>query len=803
MGVETNSFLNVAASAFVLRSLMLCSLLHAGAAPKIPLKADFMKTTTYRWLQKAVLESRVLDSMEDLSTWKLENLQATGVIGLASRPVFEGSFSLKLECPTTGEKILGDRYFGFARVHRVIDREDWSQWNRVSFWVYPDMPGHHNISLLTVLHNDGKQKVPDRYGKMGMNYVLVRNREWNHVVWEIANLPRETVTSFELQYRMQGNEPGAAEKAVFYFDKLALEKVDADQYEGWNVAHGRIAYSHVGYLPGLRKTALGSNLDAATFELIDVGTGQVVFSGNVRTEQAVTGTFQIMDFSLFNEPGQYFVRVGDLQTQPFRIDAGVWEETIWAILNFFYTERCGIRIPGVHESCHRDWLGKHGDQTIIINGGWHDAGDLSQGLTNTGEGVYAMFALAEHLACRKVLPELQGQLVAEATWGLDWVMKTRFPDGARIHWATHDRWTNGIIGDSDDQMAQAAISRIGSYRAAAAEGIAARVLKDDPQLAKRSLQMALADWETAEKATPGDNRRRGRPIELAAFGAHAALELFKTTGEETYADRAVELAGILLDSQEREVLPGLDERITGFFYESPRKERILRYDHLSEQQMPVMVLAELCRTLPEHRNCPKWREAADLYSKDYVQAMARYSGPYNMLAASLYTEEDAQNPSPRSDMTSESYVAQVKNGVKVGTQHYVRRFPVWFQFRGSNGVLMSETVGLAATATLRQDRDVLSLVQEQLMWMVGRNPFGQSTVFGVGYDYAPQYSAMYGDHVGSTAVGIQSRHDHDTPYWPAENCHNWKETWVHPAVRWLQVMRYLGEALAHDDSSEM
>jgi hypothetical protein len=25
---------------------------------------------------------------------------------------------------------------------------------------------------------------------MGVNYVILKNQEWNHIVWEIANLPR-------------------------------------------------------------------------------------------------------------------------------------------------------------------------------------------------------------------------------------------------------------------------------------------------------------------------------------------------------------------------------------------------------------------------------------------------------------------------------------------------------------------------------------------------------------------------------------------------------------------------------------
>jgi len=48
-------------------------------------------------------------------------------------------------------------------------------------------------------------------------------------------------------------------------------------------------------------------------------------------------------------------------------------------INFLYAERCGMAIPGVHGICHRDWTVVHDNQRIVINGGWHDAGDLTQG----------------------------------------------------------------------------------------------------------------------------------------------------------------------------------------------------------------------------------------------------------------------------------------------------------------------------------------------------------------------------------------------------------------------------------------
>jgi hypothetical protein len=61
-------------------------------------------------------------------------------------------------------------------------------------------------------------------------------------------------------------------------------------------------------------------------------------------------------------------------------------------------------------------------------------------------------------------------------------------------------------------------------------------------------------------------------------------------------------------------------------------------------------------------------------------------------------------------------------------------------------------------------------------------------MYGEGYDYAPQYTAMSGDLAGSLPVGIQSLRERDLPYWPTSNCYNYKEVWVHPSARWLAIL---------------
>jgi hypothetical protein len=138
--------------------------------------------------------------------------------------------------------------------------------------------------------------------------------------------------------------------------------------------------------------------------------------------------------------------------------------------------------------------------------------------------------------------------------------------------------------------------------------------------------------------------------------------------------------------------------------------------------------------------------------------------------------------------TREAYRAQVLAGMPLGGEWYLRAFPVWFARRGNYGVLLSQAKALAAGARLLGDSAALDLAQRQAQWVVGRNPFVQSTLYGEGYDWAQQYSVSSGDFVGSLPVGMQSRGVTDLPYWPSQNMYVYKEVWVHSASRWLWLM---------------
>lgn len=759
---------------------------------RMPMPVDYENAAESRWLKKPILESRLLDDMEAPATWAYSG---PGRMEFTTERCKDGKQSVRLISPTfvDGPGVPKGWVLGHAFLRRDFAREDWSQYNRLSFWVYPTLPGFNTISMLVMLYNNGETEGGPGLPTQGpLNYIVLKPNQWNHVVWEIPHLTRDKVTAIDFHYRLQGNEPGAATVVCFDFDHLELQKVDADHYEGWNVAPGRIAFCHSGYRPGSSKTAVASDLPTANFKLIEADSGKTVLDKPIRAEETRLGKYQVLDFSDVREPGTYVLQAGDVKTPPFRIGDDIWDRTIWKTLNFFYCERCGFEVPGIHKVCHADFQMVHGEKKMIVNGGWHDAGDLSQGTCNTSLSAYAMLSLAEKL--RNDDPKLAQRMIEEARWGLDWILKTSFGDGFRVSFAQMDRWTDGVVGTQDDVTTEAQnlwcpltpiVHTNVPYTTATMEALAARMFKDsDPALAARCLEAARNDWHFAVENADAPR------LDFASAGALASVEMFKTTGEQSYADRAVELADVILACQQREAMPW-DVPLSGFFYTDTKKDQILHYFHAGQDQAPIVALAELCTTFPDHPNWMKWYSAVVLYS-EYLKTLAEFTAPYGMMPASVYRLDECE---------TDWYRDQVKEGIRLADGYYLRLFPVWDTTpqngRGNNGIILSQAKALSTAARLRNDPKLIELCERQLQWVVGRNPFCQSLMCGEGYDYSPFYAALSGNMVGAVPVGIQTCMNRDVPYWPTSNCYVSKEVWVFPPARWLWIMQdMLGSARA-------
>jgi hypothetical protein len=780
--------------------LCLLPLALGAQLPRRPLMPiEFVRSAELGWLQKPVLASHVLDDFSHPSVWRSSGTASLTFPDSARRGgmrVLRVDMQMFRDAPAPTQNRLST-----VNIQRDFAGEDWSGYNRLSMWVRADYSGVPAVPLIIALRNDGVEKVPDRYDREGTHHVTLKGGGWQQVVWEIDPLPRDKVMRLEVGYFVNRMLAGSTDRVAFEIGQLELQKVEPDHHTGWNVAPGRIAFSHTGYQSGLSKTAIASDLTATEFELVkvdDTAFGETVLRKPVRAVKSVKGDFQALDFSEVNAPGRYLLRAGSVTTRPFAIGPDIWKGTIWKALNFFYGNRCGFDVPGVHGVDHLDWFAEHAGKRITMSGGWHDAGDLSQGVINTGEAAYSMFALAERLDSLGDDPALVARLLEEARWGLAWTMRVRFPGGARVAFGSHNYWTNNVAGDADDRVVVAKNNPNANYIAAAAEALAYRVLrKRDPALAARALRTAEEDWryaivgveDASTRHTPAFAATR---MELASIGITASLELYRATGKKLYADNAVELGRIVLASQQ--VTPvGSSFPLSGFFYSGPDRDTLFHQFHRGNDQAPIVALSQLVTVLPRHAERASWYAAIERYA-EYQKKTAETTAPYGVLPAYVYRVSDTVEVPLTGALhgaTRAAYAAQVRSGVAMGDGWYLRAFPVWFARRGNYGPLLSQAKALAVASRLRGDSAGLDLAQRQLQWVIGRNPFGQSTMYGEGYDWSQQYSVSSGDLVGSLPVGMQSWRDTDLPFWSGQNMYVYKEVWVHSTSRWLWIMEEL------------
>lgn len=201
----------------------------------------------------------------------------------------------------------------------------------------------------------------------------------------------------------------------------------------------------LGYRPASQKSAVWCSFDARTireFHVVDASTGRSVYTGNAGTAFGAYGPFvqtYRLDFSAFKAPGRFKVVVEGIESPEFLIGETVYSGAADFCLRYMRQQRTGFN-PYLKDSCHtRDGYVLNGKKAGIpdsthfdVVGGWHDASDYLQYSTTSANATWHLLAAYRDFPGafkdRKLANGLDGRngradVLDEATWGLNWLLK--------------------------------------------------------------------------------------------------------------------------------------------------------------------------------------------------------------------------------------------------------------------------------------------------------------------------------------------------------------------------------------------
>ncbi len=484
---------------------------------------------------------------------------------------------------------------------------------------------------------------------------------------------------------------------ISFLPSLGMENLGATEN-----GSAQIKLDQVGYLPGATKVAV---VTAAgnTFEVKRASDNGIAFKGTLGPVHADADTgdsVQIADFTKLQATGTYYLDVeGVGRSWQFSIKPDVYLRTFYLAMRAFYGQRCGAAVdlapdfPGYqYAACHLKGefhasSGKQGERNNA--GGWHDAGDYGRYVVNSGISTGTLLWTWEIFgpkvkSIRLNIPESGNgtpDLLNEARWNLDWMLKMQDDDGGAWHKQTSEHFA-GFVMPEDDHMPSEVIgtgeipykSTCATADLAAVAAIAARVYQPfDARFAARNLDAARKSWQWAEK-NPNVMFRNPQGVNTGEYGDKdcsderlwASAELWRTTGEATYGEYFVK--------HYPDFRPSLD---------TPSPEG--------------------------------WGNVGNLGLWTY--ALSKQKGADATVVADIRK---------RTAAAAHAIVRQTqKNGYRVSlkTKDYV-----W----GSNGVVANYGMELLVANTLAPDPSFVESARDDLHYLLGRNAFSISWVTQVG-----------------------------------------------------------------------
>lgn len=345
-----------------------------------------------------------------------------------------------------------------------------------------------------------------------------------------------------------------------------------------------VRVNQAGYVSANRKECTFSNASGDFFDVVEQGTGNVVYTGAIvsRGADEFSGeTTGIGDFSSLQTEGSYYIRTQTGQISPvFTIAADPYAALSQDLLHFFVLQRCGMDLDSAtagalaHAACHSAPALLYGtESTADVHGGWHDAGDFGRYVKTGAKAVMDLmmaYMYAPSLWSDDTASPDAGNgtadILDEVRYELEWMLRMQTSDGSVYARATAAFFPGDFLNPADDDsqiyVLPADTSATGSF--AGVMATASIVYESiDPAFSQQCLEAASRAWDYLKSEQ--DHKYMDNPDEITSgnyrdasdsdnrFFASAALyaaakdSKYLETAKQLYEADAVAAQGLSWD----------------------------------------------------------------------------------------------------------------------------------------------------------------------------------------------------------------------------------------------------------------
>ncbi|MBQ8780047.1 MAG: glycoside hydrolase family 9 protein [Oscillospiraceae bacterium] len=491
----------------------------------------------------------------------------------------------------------------------------------------------------------------------------------------------------------------------------------------------KIHVNQLGYISRLGKKASFTG-QSSGFEIIDSETRKTMYAGRLGKrlyDEASGDSVSTADFSSFSREGRYYIKIGRKNSCEFEIKGRPYSEFRKAMVKAFYYNRCCATDEDyagdyAHGECHTApaaVFGKSGVR-VDVSGGWHDSGSYGKYTTTActalGRMLYAFRLFPSAFEEKGNVPDSPDELpdiLAECRCELEWLLKMQTRSGGVYHKVCTLEVTDFVVPDEDTALQYV----FGCTHHATALFVAVTALasgiyeKYDRDFSDMLQSAAFSGWvwlSNHPDYVPFKNPPQVKFSTSGDIDAESYDDVLFWTVCELYSMTGEDIFREKINQMYKKVC------LTGFSCTSPGGFGALAYT--------------LCR----HKT--------DMEVERSIRLQYRIEADNLMALAGKSGYETALSP----------------DNYRIG----------------SNITIMINAMVLINAYIIHKCSSYLEIAQEQLNYILGKNPVGISYVTGFGTEYAknPHHRMSAFDDVdeavpGMVVIGPNSKSDDDYAKW--------------------------------------